>query len=61
MLTFWLPDAEAEAAKEAIAQINAANPDSTDITISSECRRALRNTVQRAGRLGRAEKKDTDQ
>ncbi len=42
MLTFWLPDAEAEAARQAVTDL--------DTTISDECRRALRNTVKRAER-----------
>lgn len=40
MFTFWLPDEEATAARDAVAEL--------DTTITEECRRALRNTVKRA-------------
>lgn len=62
MFTFWVPDAEAAAIREAVAYLDSVKPDGAPkITVSSECRRALSNTVKRAaGRLGRAQKKDTD-
>lgn len=58
MLTFWLPDAEAEAARAAIAHINATKPEGTpDTTVTGECRRALRNLVKRAEK----KRQETDQ
>lgn len=40
MFTFWLPDEDAQAARDAVAELNT--------SITAECRRALRNTVKRA-------------
>jgi hypothetical protein len=60
MFTFWVPDAEAAAIREAVAYLDSIKPPGApDVTISGECRRALRNTVKRAaGRPERAEKKE---
>ena len=49
MVTFWLPEAEFEAAKEAVAYLDATKPaGAAKVTMTDECRRALRNTVKRA-------------
>lgn len=61
MFTFWVPDAEAEAIRDAVTYLDSIKPaGAPKVTVSSECRRALRNTVKRAA--GRPERKgESDQ
>lgn len=52
MLTFWLPEADWEAARQAVAKLNESRPEGTaEVTVASECRKALRAAVKRAEKL----------
>lgn len=51
MITFWLPEAEYEAAKDAIAYLDATRPQgAARITLTTVCREALVRAAKRVDR-----------